>query len=234
MTGQRTTHVSKRHMFQKISHAINTPLNGVIGCLEILNSFGETFNPDEITDLTASSLHAAKGLHKVLDNLMQYNYLLENNEFDPFPINKSFCTSSADIGQMIQEKTSELNRFENLEMELQPHACLEVAKNHMQKILNEIIDNACSYSIGGTIIKIRGESDDTHYKISIKDWGLGMSPEQIASIGPFIQFNQIQIGLGLGLHIARTLIQAYGGSLTIKSEVRQATEVILSFPIKMK
>ncbi|MFK7923439.1 MAG: sensor histidine kinase [Bacteroidia bacterium] len=234
MTGQKTIHISKRHLFQKISHAINTPLNGVIGCLEILNSFGETFSPDEIKGLTASSLDASKDLHKILDNLMHYHYLMDNKDFDPFPLNKSFCTSTAEIGQIIQEKTSELKRFENLDIELEPHTCLEIAKNHAQKIINELIDNACSYSLGGTKIKVRGQSDQTHYNISIRDWGLGMSPEHILSIGPFRQFNQIQIGLGLGLHIAKTLTQSYGGSLIIKSEPRQGTEIILSFPLNMR
>lgn len=71
--------------------------------------------------------------------------------------------------------------------------------------------------------------------VSLKDEGRGMSKEQIDSISALSQFERTiyeQQGIGLGLVIAKKMVELHDGSFVIESEESQGTRVIFSLPIK--
>lgn len=231
ITGKKTIPASQSTRYQQISHAINTPLNGIIGCLELLNVFGESFAPDEIEDLTKGSLQAAKNLHRTMENLLLFNYLTDSNNANQFTYHLNTCVNVADLQDNIIEYARQMGRAKDLQINLQDHKCLKVSKTHLFKVINELLDNAIRNSLLGSAIEVQGIAKDESYEINIRDHGRGMSAEQIVSIGPFAKFNQSEDGLGLGLFIASSLINRYGGLLQVKSENTRGLEVTVSIPI---
>lgn len=232
-TGQKITHASTVQMYQKITHAINTPLNGIIGCLELLNTFGDTFSGNDIKDLAESSLSASKNLHKLLENLLMHTHLSSPDHLTHFQSCRNFRTKSDEIKQYILDQANELGRLNNLNLVIEDGHSLNIPKNHLFKILAELLENACQYSLNGSHISVTGSLDESrsYYQIIISDLGVGMSPEQIKSIGPFVQFYKSQNGIGLGLHLAKTLTQLYQGLLQVKSKLKQGTKVYVNLPI---
>ncbi|MEL6591473.1 MAG: HAMP domain-containing sensor histidine kinase [Bacteroidota bacterium] len=231
ITGQKIIPASHRSRYQKISHAINTPLNGIIGCLELLNVFGKSFTPEEIEDLTTGSLQAAKNLHRTMENLLLYNYLIDETNTQHANYQTITPSNVIDLQDNFIGYADQLGRNKDLRIHLQNHNSLKVCKSHLFKVMNELLDNACKNTLTGTPIDIKGELKEQSYDITISDQGPGMSTEQIVSIGPFVKFNRSEEGLGLGLFVASSLISRYGGLLQVKSENTKGLEALVSLPL---
>lgn len=111
---------------------------------------------------------------------------------------------------------------------------LAIAPNHLQWIIKELLDNAFKFSEPGTPIILQGQSLSRGYQLQISDRGRGMTQEQIARIGAFLQFGRNvyeQQGLGLGLAIAQKTVDMYGGRLQISSVYGQETVIDVTLPL---
>ena len=101
------------------------------------------------------------------------------------------------------------------------------------KILAEVVDNATKFSAPGSPIEVRVESEADRVYAIVTDRGRGMSQEDCARIGAYMQFERRlyeQQGLGVGLVIASRLTELAGGALTIESEVGCGTTVRIDLP----
>ena len=102
------------------------------------------------------------------------------------------------------------------------------------KLVEELTDNACKFSEPGTPIKVRSRIKNDYLFLSVSDRGRGMTSQQIQQIGLGIQFERSryeQQGFGLGLAIAKDLVQLHGGKLQINSILQKNTTVTLTLPI---
>ena len=112
---------------------------------------------------------------------------------------------------------------------------LEVDPRWTKQALRNLLDNAVKYSPDGGLIVIRGKIRPTDVVISIADQGIGISPEDLIPL--FERYfrasaaTKLHIdGTGLGLPIARTLIEAQGGRIWVDSKVGEGTTVFFSLP----
>jgi signal transduction histidine kinase len=94
--------------------------------------------------------------------------------------------------------------------------------DRLKQVLSRLIDNAIRYS--DTIITIKSEKIDDYIAISICDRGCGISAQdQLYIFDPFYRVdrsrNRLTGGVGLGLAIAKVLVEEMGGTLTVSSEI---------------
>ena len=100
-------------------------------------------------------------------------------------------------------------------------------------MLEELIDNACKFSLPGTPISVKTTQEKDRLVIAIEDRGRGMTAQQINSIGPYIQFERQtheQQGIGLGLAIAKRLAELHQGELSIESIPKRSTTAKIYLP----
>jgi signal transduction histidine kinase len=94
-------------------------------------------------------------------------------------------------------------------------------------VLEQLIDNAIKYGDGEPIeVIVRREDDDV--LIGVRDHGIGMAPEQVRQVFGRLNrsadsSNTAQRGLGLGLVIARALIERQGGTIQVESKLGQGS-----------
>ncbi len=105
----------------------------------------------------------------------------------------------------------------------------------IKQVFRNILDNAIKYSPDGGLIVLRGEIRAADVVISIADQGIGISPEDLIPL--FEKFFRVRSahhyhvsGTGLGLPIARAIIEAHGGRIWVESKVGQGTIVFFSMP----
>ncbi|HUZ06110.1 MAG TPA: ATP-binding protein, partial [Candidatus Paceibacterota bacterium] len=106
-------------------------------------------------------------------------------------------------------------------------------EGYFSKVVNELVNNALKFSEAGSSVKVKLAEIFNGVALVISDKGRGFSPDQIARIGAYIQFErkkQEQQGLGLGLTIAKRLMELHGGTLSIESEKGQGATVTAKFP----
>jgi signal transduction histidine kinase len=93
-----------------------------------------------------------------------------------------------------------------------------VAKSHLLAAVAELVDNALRFSVASQPVAVTGSTHAAGYRIEVLDQGEGMTPEQCAQIGPFIQFDRDrreQQGLGLGLAIVQSVAAIAHGNLRL-------------------
>ncbi len=144
------------------------------------------------------------------------------------------------LSLMAQEIATEMQqRFENhrLLVDFPPDFPLvEVDPRWIKQVFHNILDNAVKYSPEGGLVVIQGERRQNDVVIRISDQGIGISPEDLIPL--FEKFFRARAGngyhvpgTGLGLPVARAIVEAHGGRIWAESQVGQGTTLYFSIPL---
>jgi signal transduction histidine kinase len=148
----------------------------------------------------------------------------KSSGFTPVPIVEVIPDMARKIAQAHK-------RAEDLVLNLCDASILVPAEN-LAKITEELIDNAFKFSEPGRPVKVVGAESNHEFHLTITDQGRGMTSENIANVGPHMQFEREiyeQQGSGLGLIIAKRLTELLGGKFLITSQPLKGTSVRVSF-----
>lgn len=107
--------------------------------------------------------------------------------------------------------------------------------DRVRQVLMNLVENAVKYSPDGGLIEVRVRNHAALSSITVRDWGLGIPQAQRATLfHAFRRSEQLEqrgiAGLGLGLYIARTLVEAMNGSITLHSDNEKGTSVSFTLP----
>ncbi|MGA7160050.1 MAG: response regulator [Bacteroidota bacterium] len=219
----------KSSIVRSLPHEFRTPMHGILGYAQILRE-ESNLPAEEVKEIGALIYKSGQRLRHLLENLI----LLGELQFwmnDPETIATMRRESMTLLREVIrstaeQEATSQ-KRADSIQIDVKDSP-VQISSTHLAKIMEELIDNALKFSEHGTKIFILSEDNDREVLITIRDGGRGMSNEQIGKVTAFQQFDRRhheQQGAGLGLSIAKTLAELYGGSLAIESTMNAGTSV---------
>ncbi len=112
---------------------------------------------------------------------------------------------------------------------------VEADPHRIEQVLHNLVDNSVKYSPDGGLIVIRGEARPGEVVLSVADQGVGIAPEHLNRL--FERFFRVKPGLGpkvtgtgLGLPIARTIVEAHGGQIWAESQVGAGTTLYFTLP----
>lgn len=111
---------------------------------------------------------------------------------------------------------------------------VEADSRWIKQVFRNLLDNAVKYSPDGGLIVIKGEVRPADVVITIADQGIGIAPEDLIPL--FEKYYRIRSatlhvpGTGLGLPIARTIVEAHGGRIWAESKVGEGTSIGFSLP----
>ena len=224
----------KDFFLSNISHEIRTPLNAISGLASLLERKFEGKKDDSVVnEFISGILQNSNRLLNLLNNIIDFSRLEANDiviKQETFSVND--LTSSV----------CELHRFKindkklNLETNFQEIPTVISDKENLAKIINDIIDNAVRYTEKGTInIETGYYKDYEEVYIRIKDTGEGIDNEFLPHIfASFTQeskgFERKYQGMGLGLPLAKRLIELMNGRIEISSKKGTGTIVSLFIP----
>jgi signal transduction histidine kinase len=219
-----------------LPHELRTPLNGIMGLAQILMEDYDTMAPEDVLDTARCIYQSALRLHRLIENFLVYSQIeLMASESKKIEISPS--VRPVPIAQLIpplaQSVAARHNRSADLQLHVQPVELL-IPEDNLKKILEELIDNAFKFSEPGKPVRVAAEIVNAVCHLTVQDHGRGMTPEQIAKIGPHMQFDRRtyeQQGAGLGLIIAKRMTELLGGRFHIGSKPGEATLVRVSFPM---
>jgi two-component system sensor histidine kinase/response regulator len=216
-------------------HEINTPLNGILGLTELLIEHEENFEKIEIQEFYGSIKLSGERLNRTLQNLMLYQNLINNTlKFED--------TSSTEIlKNWLKVKTQFFQIYERQEKRIRfnvDEANLKISEKYLHFILYELIDNALKFSPKSKFISVTGKRhNDEFYELVIRDFGIGLSKEELKKIGAGQQFNRDkreQQGLGLGLFLSKIIVKQAKGIFTIDSNINEGTSIKIFLPLSIK
>ncbi len=218
-----------------LPHELRTPLNAILGFSEFLTDPLRLPEPNKIAEYGNEIYESGLRLHRLVENSLVYaqlkllKYASGNGrtwQSDTSVDSKCLITS------VVQRIAEDARRQEDMTLEL-ADANILISMKNFEKILTELLDNAFKFSQAGTPVRIRTVVNGNLCILSITDQGRGMTKEQIANIGAYMQFDRMrheQQGFGLGLIISYLLTQLEGGMLSVDSKPERGTmiSVVLS------
>lgn len=220
-----------------LPHEYRTPLTDIIGSVSYLHGHAETLAPSDIRDLTAEVLSAARRLLRTTDNFLVYAQI-ETLVESPMHIQRMrMCTTPEPAGVMYDAAVSRAmahQRTADLALALDIEGMgVNMLEQHLTKVTSELIDNALYFSRPGTTVSVQAVPTDTDVVITIRDHGVGMAQQEVEHIGAYQQFRrhtQEQQGVGLGLVIAKRLVEIHGGTFTVTSAMGLGTSITFTIP----
>ncbi|MGA9778460.1 MAG: response regulator [Limisphaerales bacterium] len=218
-----------------LPHELRTPLNGILAYGEMLATDTATLKAAEVAEMGHVIHQSGRRLERLIENFLIYAQL-ELVASDPKNINALRMGQTEHPASLIekhaQAQAVQANRPQDLALELSDIP-VSMAEEYLAKIVDELVQNAFKFSKPGTPVRVQLGENFNVAVLSVSDQGSGFSPEQIARIGAYMQFDRRmheQQGLGLGLTIAKRLVALHGGTLSIESTKDNGASIVAKLP----
>lgn len=221
----------KASFLSNMSYEFRTPLTSIGGFAELLDN--EVAGPltEQGHEYARAILQSVKRLGMQIDNVLD----LSQSEAGALPIAKEKVNLNKLVEDVAAQFTDEA-LTQNIEMELQLDDTLGSAladKKRLSQAIAQVIDNSIRYTGEGGRLLINGSGNVKQAVIHISDDGPGMSAGQQSKAFDSFARSRKKTGEnvgGLGLPLARQLLLAHGGELTLTSEPGQGTLVTIHLP----
>jgi PAS domain S-box-containing protein len=226
---------AKSEFLANMSHELRTPLNAILGFADIIRS--RLFGADAIDRYAGYAGHIHdSGAHllSIIDDILDLSKIeaghaeLTQSEVELDSIVRSTRTL---FGDRFEQAGIAL-RFEMPEFALR----LLVDERKLKQALVNLLSNSLKFTPrGGSVTLAAAVTADGGMALSVRDTGIGIAADQIETVlAPFGQvesaFSREHHGTGLGLPLAKSLIELHRGSLTLESEPGTGTTVTLFLP----
>lgn len=221
----------KNDLVVYLAHDLKTPLTSVIGYLTLLRD--ENQISEELRQKYLSiSLEKAERLEELINEFFEITRFNFSNMILEY--------SDVNLTRMLEQLTYEfkpmfLDKNLKCELEIAPDTMLRCDVNKMQRVLDNLLRNAVNYSFDDSTIHIVATQNDKNINIRFVNRGNTIPEEKLQRI--FEQFYRLDTvrssksgGAGLGLAIAKEIVELHGGSITAMSE-DEIVEFELTIPL---
>ncbi len=223
----------KMQLLGKISHELRTPLNAIIGFSKILlkgidGEINETQRAD-LTSILENGQHLLRLINDILD-ISQFEAGEVNLQLRPINLRQEVLFAVSHLQEELEKKPI------RLELDISPTLpTVQGDIKRIQQVLINLLANAIKLTETGTIT-ISATASDQWVIVTIEDTGIGLAPEEIDKIfQPFSQADDSSTrrfgGLGLGLSIARYIVELHGGHIWAEGRPGYGSTFTFTLPL---
>ena len=218
----------KNDLVVYLAHDLKTPLTSVIGYLTLLND-EEEISPKLQKKYLSVSLDKAERLEDLINEFFEITrFSLTHLTLELSRINLSRMLEQTvfEFGPMLAEKELECR------LDVPPDVSYECDPDKLQRVFDNLLRNAVSYSQPGGDINIRLRQQEGRLYLSVQNFGVTIPEEKLERI--FDQFFRLDSaratrsgGAGLGLAIAKEIVELHGGTISAESSDGQVTFTVV-------
>jgi signal transduction histidine kinase len=219
-----------RDLIADTAHEIRTPLSNIRGYLEAIRD--DVVKPDRPT---IDSLYEEVTLLSRLVNDLQDLALAEAGQLklirQPEQVGEIINQAVTAVGVKAMAKNVTLNVETSNELSL-----CDIDSYRIIQVLHNLLDNAVSHTSSGGRVEVSAAQSGDWVEIKVKDTGEGIPPEELPNI--FERFYRVDKsrarstgGYGLGLTIAKRIVEAHGGSITANSVIGEGSLFTFTIPV---
>ncbi|MEW6716292.1 MAG: HAMP domain-containing sensor histidine kinase [Chloroflexota bacterium] len=231
----RAMQQSQRDFVANVSHELKTPLTSVQGFAQALME-GTVDSPEEVQQSAQVIYDEAGRMHRLVNELLELaKFDTGMVEMQRIPLDLEALLSDVREKFAPQAKESQVE----LVLEVQPLPLLIGDSDRLTQVFSNLLDNALKHTPPGEQVKIRAKPVNASVEVSVQDSGPGIPPEELERV--FERFYQLDKsrqsaknkGVGLGLTIARGIVEAHGGKLEVRSMVGQGSTFVVKLPLAL-
>jgi heavy metal sensor kinase len=220
---------TQQQLIQDISHELRTPLTALKGKQEV--TLNKKRSPEEYEAVLGINLEEINKMSQLVENLLVLAQLEKKEALlKPRPVDLNRV-----IGQVLNNMQTLADK-KNISLLFSPEGkiFLDADENQINRVFLNIIDNAIKYTGDNGKITIKAFKDKDYAEIEISDTGIGIKEEELLYI--FDRFyradkSRSSQGFGLGLSIAKSIVEAHKGAIQVKSELHKGTVFNIFLPI---
>jgi two-component system, OmpR family, sensor histidine kinase VicK len=221
----------REQLLYNVAHELRGPLMVLDNALEILDTEYDKLTADEFSQVLGSARRTARRMRTLMEDLLSAGSI-QSGHFVVAPRTTTLRGIIDDALDTVQPAIDA--RSQVLELDLHGDAAGVLAdRRYARQVLSNLLANASKYSPEQSIIRVVARPAANMIRITVEDQGPGIAREQQA--GLFERFYRVRSdsdapGVGLGLAIAKGIIEAHGGSIGIDTEVGTGTRVWFTLP----
>ena len=225
----------KSEFISTAAHELRTPLSAMMGFTELAREpekFGG-FTAEQIKDFLDEVYDKGEALNQLIDDLLDVSRIERGR---PIALNLQEV-KLADVIVKVVEFYRVHDSWHTFKLDIPGHAvnstCL-IDRYRINQVLENLLNNAAKYSARKSEILLSCSLLADRWEISVEDHGIGMTTEQVERIfDKFYRANSSDSavsGLGLGMSIAKQVVDLHGGLIWVKSALGKGTTVTFTLP----
>jgi len=210
----------KDEFLATVSHELRTPLNAILGWVTLIRH-GRT-DPETINRAIDVVERNARAQARLIEDLLDVSRMMSGN--------LRLNIKEVDLNGVISEAVEAIQPVREaksirLELSLEAPISIQGDANRIQQVVGNLLSNAVKFTPEGGTVEVRLTSADSKAQVVVTDSGVGVDPQFLPHMfEPFQQGDRTttrrESGLGLGLAIARRLVEMHGGTISANSEGR--------------
>ena len=215
-----------------VAHDLRNSIGAIAMSVEPLLEDRDTLKPDQLQFISIIDRTSRSALALVSD-LLDLT-LIETGRLE-------LKLKSVDLGAMIRnnvESNQLLTRRKNIRVDTEIAPGLPAVNadpSRVEQVLTNFISNAIKYSEPGTSVTVRASVASGPVLVEVRDQGQGIPPEELGKLFRFYQQTSVrptggEQSIGLGLAIARQIVEAHGGKVGVESEVGRGSNFHFTLP----
>ena len=214
-----------------VSHELRSPMASVIGSARTLEQRWRELTAEQRESFLALIAHETSRLADLIGDV------LDTSRIEAGTFSYSFV--DVDLARLVRDSAAAAEHGQDeVAVEAvvrEPLPVVRGDRDRLRQVLVNLIDNAVKYSPPGDTVRVEAENTDGRVVIEVRDQGPGISPEHQRLI--FEKFGRANVaehakpGTGLGLFIARSIAEAHGGALEVRSAHGRGATFTLTLPV---
>ncbi len=213
------------------SHELRTPLTTIKGYTQLLAQTVDDLPPQERNTYLTAVLGEIDRMMGLISELLDVSRIETNRlQIHPQPIRWIEFLERRAAAFRVQNPTRAINFAAET-----PETIVNADPDRMRQVIDNLLSNAIKYSPDGSEIDVRVSSSDGSLRTSVIDHGIGIPRDEIPQL--FERFHRARNvssryygGLGLGLYIAKAIVEAHRGAITVESEEGRGSLFTVALP----
>jgi len=231
MTAERHLERLRDAFVAAVSHELRTPLTSISGFLEMLGDEEHNLSPAGRSYLDVIGRGTIR-LQRIVEDLLLVAQIEANRlELDSAP---------ADLGELVTATVEEAlpvaaEQGVDLSLDVQGRLPLEADTDRLRQVLDNLVSNALKFTPTGGSVTLAAHNGDGHVHVDVIDNGIGIPRDEIGQL--FSRFYRASTatrraipGTGLGLVIARAIVEGHNGTISLESNEGDGTRVTVTLP----
>ncbi|WP_334328385.1 sensor histidine kinase [Companilactobacillus sp. HBUAS59699] len=222
----------QKEFVEDVSHELRTPVAVLEGHLSMLQRWGKD-DPEVLNDSINSSLQELKRMQSLIQEMLDLTRVEQ--------IDSDYLDQTTEVKPLFTQVYNDFKMLHsdfviNFDDDIRDGSVVKIYRNHLEQVLVILLDNAFKYSADRKEISLSASTNSEVLEIAVQDYGLGIAKNDVKRI--FNRFYRVDKarsrkrgGNGLGLSIAKRLIEIYHGTLEVESVVGSGTVFRIELPL---
>ncbi|MFP5502722.1 MAG: sensor histidine kinase [Candidatus Sericytochromatia bacterium] len=223
----------KDEFLSVISHELRTPLNFITGFASTLDDEVQGPLNERQHDAMGKILNGAERMLMLIDDLLDFARM-RAGRFDITPGPTDYKAVVDDV-LMTMAPVAEQKGI-RLSAAIEVPAGLQIDGRRLSQVLSNLVGNGLKFTPTGGQVTVRAAIRHGQLSTEVSDTGQGIAPDDLAKV--FNRFEQLDMsnaraagGVGLGLAIAQTIVEAHGGTIAVESRLKHGSTFRFTIPL---